>query len=274
MSEAISRSPELCTRVLKVVNSAFYGLPGQVSSVPRAVGLVGLVGIRNVAIAASLTRVFQGRPLSVKFSPRNLWTHSLAVGATARLVATATMTPLADEALLAGLIHDIGLMVELQYRPRQAGLGAGAARGGRHAGCPGRRRSLLWRHPPGLRSWTLQALEPSAVAHARDGRPVVALGVSRARAPAGDDGSCRRPARCALSAWLSVRSGRRRDWRRRARRAPAHARPDGRDCGEPSSSRRGNERRSARAVNTATRTGRQRPFRLRPRRRRTRKSLS
>ena len=115
MSEAISRSPELCTRVLKVVNSAFYGLPGQVSSVPRAVGLVGLVGIRNVAIAASLTRVFQGRPLSVKFSPRDLWTHSLAVGATARLVATATMTPLADEALLAGLIHDIGLMVELQY---------------------------------------------------------------------------------------------------------------------------------------------------------------
>ena len=117
MSDAVSRSPELCARILRVVNSAFYGLPGQVSSIHRAVALVGLASIKNIAIAASLTRVFQGRPLSATFAPRDLWTHSMAVAAAARLVATTTTMRLADEAFLAGLIHDLGLMVELQYRP-------------------------------------------------------------------------------------------------------------------------------------------------------------
>lgn len=115
MAETISRSPELSTRILKVVNSAFYGLPRQVSSVHRAVSLIGLESAKNVAIAASLTRVFQGPPVSAKFSPRDLWVHSMAVAAAARLIATTTKTQLADEAFLAGLIHDIGLMLELQY---------------------------------------------------------------------------------------------------------------------------------------------------------------
>ncbi len=114
MSELVSQAPELCTRVLRVVNSAFYGLSGQIGSIDRAISLIGLGSVKNVVIAASLTRVFQGRRLSPRFSPKDLWTHSLGVAAAARMITTATRSPLKDEAFLAGLIHDVGVMVELQ----------------------------------------------------------------------------------------------------------------------------------------------------------------
>jgi HD-like signal output (HDOD) protein len=118
MSDVITRAPELCTRILKVVNSAFYGVPGHVSSVQRAIALIGLRSVKNVAIAASLTKTFQGPRVS-NFSPRDLWAHGLSVAAATRMIAAAAKSPLVEEAFLAGLLHDVGLMVELQY-DRQA----------------------------------------------------------------------------------------------------------------------------------------------------------
>ena len=118
MSEVITRAPELCTRILKVVNSAFYGVPGHVSSVQRAIALIGLRSVKNVAIAASLTKTFQGPRVS-NFSPKDLWAHGLSVAAATRLIAAAVKSPLVEDAFLAGLLHDVGLMVELQY-DRQA----------------------------------------------------------------------------------------------------------------------------------------------------------
>lgn len=114
LADVISTSPELSARILRIVNSAFYGLPGEVRSIERATTLMGLNSVRNVTIAASLTRVFQGRPLSPNFAPRDLWIHSLSVATATRLVAGIVSPAVADEAFLAGLLHDIGLMVELQ----------------------------------------------------------------------------------------------------------------------------------------------------------------
>lgn len=114
LAEVIATSPELCARILRIVNSAFYGFPGEVRSIERATTLMGLESVRNVTIAASLTRVFQGRALSPRFSPRDLWTHSVSVATATRLLALAVQPRLAEEAFLAGILHDIGLMMELQ----------------------------------------------------------------------------------------------------------------------------------------------------------------
>jgi HD-like signal output (HDOD) protein len=114
LADVISSAPELSARILRIVNSAFYGFPGEVRSIERATTLMGLTSVRNVTIAASLTKVFQGRPLSAHFSPKDLWIHSLSVATATRLVAGASTPALADEAFLAGLLHDIGLIVELQ----------------------------------------------------------------------------------------------------------------------------------------------------------------
>ena len=54
LHELISSDPALTARMLKVVNSAFYGLPRQIASINRAVSLLGLNAVKNIAIAASL----------------------------------------------------------------------------------------------------------------------------------------------------------------------------------------------------------------------------
>jgi len=119
LHQIISNDPALCARVLKVVNSAFYGLPGQIGSINRAIVLLGLNAVKNIAIATSLAKLFRGGRLCPSFSAQDLWAHSIAVAATVRLVADRAKVKMPDEAFLGGLIHDIGIMVEMQsMRPK------------------------------------------------------------------------------------------------------------------------------------------------------------
>jgi putative nucleotidyltransferase with HDIG domain len=113
LNRLVTQDPALATRILKVVNSPFYGMPGQVTSINRAIVLLGLRSVANIMIAASLGKLFQGRPCA-DFSPKDLWTHSIAVATLSRLLSTYLPALDADEAFLAGLIHDIGLAVEWQ----------------------------------------------------------------------------------------------------------------------------------------------------------------
>jgi HD-like signal output (HDOD) protein len=116
----IRNDPALATRVLKVVNSAFYGLPGQVSEIDRAIVLLGLSAVKNIAISASISRLFTGERISEKFSARDIWKHSVAVAvATRQFCCILGKRPFAEEAFLGGLIHDLGLLVERQAFPEQ-----------------------------------------------------------------------------------------------------------------------------------------------------------
>jgi HD-like signal output (HDOD) protein len=119
LHQIISHDPALVTRILKVVNSAFYGLPGQIGSVERAIVLLGLNAIKNIAVAASLGQLFRGVKLTETFSAKDLWTHCIGVGVAARQLAREMKLPIADEAFLAGMIHDIGILVALQTQPEQ-----------------------------------------------------------------------------------------------------------------------------------------------------------
>jgi HD-like signal output (HDOD) protein len=130
----IRNDPALATRVLKVVNSAFYGLPGQVSDINRAIVLLGLSAIKNIAIAASISRLFSSDRISEHFSARDIWKHSVAVAVATRMFCCAMgKKPFAEEAFLAGLIHDLGLLVERQAFPDQlAQVIQTASQGGRN----------------------------------------------------------------------------------------------------------------------------------------------
>jgi HD-like signal output (HDOD) protein len=114
LHKVIQNDPALCSRILKVVNSAFYGLPRQIGSINRAIVLLGLNAVKNIAIAASLTKLFRGGDLCPRFSARDLWTHCMATAAGAKLICDQLKLGLPDEAFLAGLIHDLGIMVEMQ----------------------------------------------------------------------------------------------------------------------------------------------------------------
>ena len=120
LHEVIKRDPALSAKVLKVVNSAFYGLPGQVASVDRAIVLLGLSAVKNIAIAASISRMFKGAKATDAFDAKALWRHSLAVGVAAKMISTAAGDVAGqDEMFLAGLIHDLGLLMERQAFPEE-----------------------------------------------------------------------------------------------------------------------------------------------------------
>lgn len=114
LHEIVIHDPALSARVLRVVNSAFYGLPRQIGSINRAIMLLGLNAIKNIAIAASLSKMFQRGTVWDDFSGKDLWTHSVAVGATNKLITETIDLALPDEAFLAGLIHDLGLVAVMQ----------------------------------------------------------------------------------------------------------------------------------------------------------------
>jgi HD-like signal output (HDOD) protein len=116
----VSNDPALVARILKVVNSAFYGLPGQVASIERAIVLLGLHAVKNLAVAASLGQLFRGNlKLCGDFAPKDLWAHCVGVGVAARGLARMMKLHVADEAFLAGMIHDVGLVVHLQVTPEK-----------------------------------------------------------------------------------------------------------------------------------------------------------
>jgi len=122
LHEVIKTDPALSSRLLKVVNSAFYGLPGQVGTIDRAIVLLGLSTVKNIAIAASIARLFSSTEhISATFTARDLWRHSIAVAVLARRIYRHGFAhqPDADEAFLSGLIHDLGLLVERQAFPDQ-----------------------------------------------------------------------------------------------------------------------------------------------------------
>ncbi len=115
LHNVIANDPALSSRILKVVNSSFYGLPGQIGSINRAIVMLGLNAVKNIAIAASLAKLFRGGDLSHGFSARAVWEHAVACGAVTKMIADTAKVGFADEAFLAGLMHNIGLMVEMQF---------------------------------------------------------------------------------------------------------------------------------------------------------------
>src|SRR5216110_3624485 len=119
LHQLVSHDPALVTRILKVVNSSFYGLPGQIASMERAIVLLGLNAVKNIAVAASLGQMFRGAKLCEGFTAKDLWKHCVAVGVTARELCRLMKLPTGDEAFLAGMIHDVGMLVALQTTPEQ-----------------------------------------------------------------------------------------------------------------------------------------------------------
>jgi HD-like signal output (HDOD) protein len=119
LHKIISHDPSLSARILKVVNSAFYGVSGQVGSVDRAIVLLGMTAVKNIAVAASLGQLFRGAKLGAGVSARDLWNHCIAVGVVARELAKNITGINNDEIFLAGLIHDVGILVALQTWPEK-----------------------------------------------------------------------------------------------------------------------------------------------------------
>lgn len=114
ISRAISSDQSLTARVLKLSNSSFYGRTKEVRTLNEAILLLGFKTLRSMVVASSTHSLYQSTGSGD--AQEKLWEHSLATAIASRLVAASIRHPLAEEAFIAGLLHDIGKLVLLQKR--------------------------------------------------------------------------------------------------------------------------------------------------------------
>lgn len=129
----IERNQKLTTRVLATANSAAYGQEFKVSTLHRAINIVGLKTIRTLVVMVGMAAVIKGANLPKSFDIKELWKHELTTAAIAKILAAELggpdgvwgpsadeknrllMDP--DEAYIAGLLHDIGKVFFATSRP-------------------------------------------------------------------------------------------------------------------------------------------------------------
>jgi len=113
--EVVEADPALAARILRTVNSSQYGLRRQVGSLKSAITLLGFREIRNLALTVYVARQFETAGTYRCYSRENLWNHLVTVGSISRLVARACGLPNTEEAYLAGLLHDLGMILIDQH---------------------------------------------------------------------------------------------------------------------------------------------------------------
>jgi len=117
-AEVISLDPNLSTRVLKVVNSAYFGFPEPVESIARAVNMIGIGQLHNMVLGIS---AISSLALPNDILPLNtFWRASLFSGVLARLLAEKMKLAKSDQLFIAGLLHEIGHLVLYSKFPLQA----------------------------------------------------------------------------------------------------------------------------------------------------------
>lgn len=115
LEKILENDPMLATKLLRIANSPYYGLADKVSSISRAVFVLGLNEIRNLVIGLSLTGVFSGDLGFDKFDSKGIWLHSLAVARASRYLGRHIEGIDPEEMFTAGLIHDIGRFLMAIY---------------------------------------------------------------------------------------------------------------------------------------------------------------
>ncbi|MFH1491443.1 MAG: HDOD domain-containing protein [Pseudomonadota bacterium] len=112
--EVITLDPTLVLRLLKAVNSPYYGLREKVDSISRAVVFVGMKNLRNMILATALGEVFEGGSHEDISSRPQLWLHSAAVSVFSKMIAERIFGRAGEDAFLCGILHNIGMIIEDQ----------------------------------------------------------------------------------------------------------------------------------------------------------------
>lgn len=119
IGRVLSQDPGMTARLLKIVNSPFYGLPSRIDSISRAITVVGTQDLRDLILATSVTKIFSG--LSDDLVTMNsFWHHSIGCALIARGLAAQRREVHAERFFIAGLLHDIGSLIIYRRTPELA----------------------------------------------------------------------------------------------------------------------------------------------------------
>ncbi|ADG82956.1 HDOD domain-containing protein [Thermincola potens] len=107
----ISQDQVLTTKVLRLVNSAYYGLPRQVATITEAVTILGLQTLRTIVLGVSVYKTLGGLGQKKVLAPEQIWKHSIATATASKILAAKLGFEYVEQAFVAGLLHDIGKMI-------------------------------------------------------------------------------------------------------------------------------------------------------------------
>ncbi|MEW6288933.1 MAG: HDOD domain-containing protein [Thermodesulfobacteriota bacterium] len=116
LGEIIAEDTALAAKILRLANSAFYGLQKQVTTLNKAVMILGFNTVKNLALSVSIYALFKERPGS-PIDVKGLWLHSLGCAVAAKIITENLYKKLGEEAFLFGILHDIGKIVFINALP-------------------------------------------------------------------------------------------------------------------------------------------------------------
>jgi HD-like signal output (HDOD) protein len=115
IGKVIETDQAITAKVLKIANSAYYGLSGRVSSIHQAIVVMGLETLKQAIYTAGSSKLLSKTLKGYDLQPSVLWNHSLAVAFGAKIIAAKRKPTLENDAFTAGLLHDVGKLILDEY---------------------------------------------------------------------------------------------------------------------------------------------------------------
>lgn len=113
VAEVIVKDQAMSTKILKLVNSAFYGFPKRIGTVSHAISILGFETVRGLVLGLSILDLFKVN----EFDLVNFWRHSIRTASLNAFIAKKWAYPRYDEAFTIGLIHDVGKLLFMLKMP-------------------------------------------------------------------------------------------------------------------------------------------------------------
>ena len=117
IGQTVATDPAISYKILTMVNSAYFGLPNEISSISQAISLIGRFRLKQILIGALLSEVFKGLD-SPNFLLKDFWEHSIRTAIIAKQLAIDSDYAEEPETIFtAGLLHDVGRLILAAQRP-------------------------------------------------------------------------------------------------------------------------------------------------------------
>lgn len=113
LSQSIELDQSMTSKILRLVNSSFYGVSGKIGNIPQALVILGFNTVRNTILSVSAFEVFLrgGEVKAGSFDLNEFWKHVVGTGIIAKVLAQTLRLPEPEDFFIAGLLHDIGKVV-------------------------------------------------------------------------------------------------------------------------------------------------------------------
>ena len=115
LKNIIDIDPPLTAKLLKLANSAFYGYPKTINEIQEAIVCIGFEAVRELALSQKVCELFKKEDYLHGYTRISLWKHSVAVAICGKLIYRREFKKLGENIYVAGLLHDIGIIVLDQF---------------------------------------------------------------------------------------------------------------------------------------------------------------